>query len=172
MNGNCEKRNGNTMKLFEIPVYALSKKALEKRVEKSRQKIRFEGTDSQRSKETIKRVIQLETFPQCMWEYNHIIGFIVISQDSYDVILDWYAPEPSIQKYYWHSQKKIFLQNKQLGGQHFYIGNMKNGEQLRTRLNELVKGFARTLSKKGYYADLEAFNNIDALLDYERLLKG
>ena len=162
------------MKLFEIPVYALSKEALVHRVEKVRQKVRIDGADSCASEESIKRAIDLETFPQRLWEYNHIIGFIVISKKGDDIILDWYSPEPIFQRYYWRSTKKHFLQNAQLSGYHFYLGNLKTGEQLRKLLKKLITDFEKKLqlNNRYYYADLESFNNIDRFFDYERVLSN
>lgn len=158
------------MKLFEIPVYAFSKEMLERRVEQTRQKIISENANRNLSEHHLNQILALATFPQCLWEYNHIIGYIVVSKCGYDIVLDWYASLPSIQKYYWTSKKKHCLQNVHLNGYHFYTGNMINGDQLRERMKELIIGFAEILRKRGYYADLEAYYNIDTLLDYGRLL--
>ena len=160
------------MKLFEIPVYAMSKETLAKRVEQKSLKIRSENAGRKITEEHIKQIIALETFPQSLWEYNHIIGYIVISKDRNDMALDWYAPIPGIQKYYWTSHTKYYVQNTQLNGCHFYIGNISSGEQLKEKLKALVTGYAEELKKVGYYADLEAFSNIVELLNYEKLLRG
>lgn len=160
------------MKLFEIPVYAMSKEKLAKRVELKCQKIQAENADRNVPEEHMKQVIAIETFPQRLWEYNHIIGYIVISKNETDIILEWYAPIPGVEKYHWNSWKKHYVQNTHLGGYHFYIDNMSTSVQLRERLNELVSGYVRELNKRGYYADLEAFNNIGTILDYEKFLRG
>ena len=160
------------MKLFEIPVYALSKEKLNERVDYAFRKFkstysRYEYDDNQ-----FKKLFDIENYPARLWDYNHIIGYIAITKDGKDFGLDWYTIIPSPQKYYWNSRRKNHLQNARINGYHFYAGNMKTGKELQARLNDLVKGFVDDLRKRGYYADDEAFLSISNLLDYDALLKG
>ena len=160
------------MKLFEIPVYAISKKKLEKRVEQARQKTRNSFIGQNASEDHIKQCVEQTVFPQCLWDYNHIIGYIVVIKQKNDIVLNWYAPLPSIQRYRWRTQRKLYLQNTHLNGYHFYLGNLHTGEQLRTKLNDMIEGYANELKKRKYYADLEVFKNLDSLLNYNQLLEA
>ena len=103
-------------------------------------------------------------------DIDHIVGYIVIRKEKRDMILEWYAELPRTTRYRWKSSKKKFLQNMQLNGYHFYIGNIKTGEELSDRLHDLVYGFSEELKKKRYYADLDAFDNLTPFVDYSKLL--
>ena len=157
------------MKLFEIPIYALTKEKLHERVEKHIVKLKNEHPDA--PEETIKHVIELTTFPQRLWDYNHIVGYIVISKEDNDIVFDEYLPVETVQKYYWTSKQKRFIQNTGLVGTHFRISNMKTSEEIRNQIHEFLDERIKKL-KKGYYVDREAFDAADALLDYSKLLKG
>ena len=159
------------MKLFEIPVYALSKEKLEKCVKQKCEKLKKSAVDSNSSDENLKYVIEHETFPQRLWDYNHIIEYMVLSIDGADIVLDLFAPFER-KKYYWYSSKKQFLQDQQLKGYHNNISSVQTGDQLRNKINSLINEYVRTVEKCGYYVDLEAYKNIDAVIDYGRLLES
>lgn len=158
------------MKLFEIPIYRYSKIELKKRYDRyiSSLMTKFQSI----TEETANNIIELETYPQRLWDYNHIIGYIVVKKEYSDIVIELYLPEPMITRYYWHSIKKIFLYNTHLNGHHFYIGDMKNGAQLKKQLHTLLDSLISDIEKKKYFVDSEAFESIDELLDYDRLLKG
>ena len=159
------------MKLFEIPVYGLTKEVLKKRVEERRIRLTKEA---RLSHEDLKdeRIIQgLSVYPKDQWAYNHIVGFIEISYEKDKITLNWYTTT-DLKSYRWESTKKRFLQPTRPSGHHFYIGNIKSGDEFRNRLHELLHLFIQDLKNEhsGYYVDLEVFNNIDKLVDYSRLL--
>ena len=157
------------MKLFEIPVYALSKEVLAERVENRIRSFRDRYPDFDFSKN--KQILDLDMYPQRLWHYNHIIGYIAIVKTAQDISINWYSSVPSIKRYHWYSRHKHFIQNTYLNGYHLYLGDIKTGDQLRRGIKELVNGFVMDLKKSGYYVDLETFNNIDMLIDYDRLLQ-
>ncbi len=159
------------MKLFEIPVYAFSKETLEEKVENARQKLLSSYEGSNVTNEHINTAFFIKYYPHFLWEYNHIVGYIVISKKANDIVLEWYTSSPSIIRYHWDSNRKHFLKAEVLSGYHFYIGNLKTGDRLRERIHDLLKGFINDL-KKSYFVDIETFNNIDSLLNYDKLLKS
>ena len=158
------------MKLFEIPVYALQRNDLAKRVGKAYEDFREQHTLA--DEETVKRGWDRESFPQRLWDYNHILGYIVISKVGDEIELLWYSSTFCLQRYKWKSRQKHFLQREQLSGYHFYCGNLASGDQVRARTTDMLMSFTKTLKKKGYYVDLEAFNSINPLIDYDKLLRG
>ena len=160
------------MKLFEIPVYALSKECLEQRVKYAFDIYKKPYPDNADIIKELKTSFNIGAFPACLWEYNHIIGYMVVSKVGKDINIEWYTSSPELQRYLWKSEKKHFFQNMRINGYHFYTGDMKEGEELRNKLKILLEGFVKEVLKPIYFADLEAFNNIDALLDYDKLLKG
>lgn len=155
------------MKLFEIPVYALSKKRLSDRIEYRVKKLK--EWSSSTSEEHLRKLIALDTYPQCLWDYNHIIGVMVVNVDGDDVELQWYAHVPKT-RYYWHSYKKEFLQNTNMTGYHFRYLGLTNST-IKESLYRLVHGFAKELSRERYYVDLEVFNNVVHCLDFNKCFR-
>ena len=162
------------MKLFEIPVYRFSQEVLKIKVSEARMvfETRMQNPVHPQSEEYLKKGSAMHFFPCSLWDYNHIIGFIVISKDCEDIIIDQYIPAQDIERYRWDSTKKKFLMNAQLSGNHFYIGNMKSGSQLREELQAHLNSLIAKIEKQGQYVDREAFDAIDRFLDYDELLKG
>lgn len=70
-------------KLLEIPIYSMSKETFLKRwnhrYDKRVQDLMLSG---HRTYETAKKDARVCTFPYNVWEYNQIIGYIVISSLS------------------------------------------------------------------------------------------
>ena len=159
-----------SMKLFEIPVYALSKADLENRVKQEYDKVRVDYEACGRSEEDIQFKSAFITNPWGQWEYNHIIGYLVIIKESKNICFEYYTVVPNYKRYICKSNAKKFLTDSQMGGMHFYTGTLKSGEELREKLCNMMSGFVKEQEKKGHYIDLEAFNNISALLDYSKLL--
>ncbi len=161
------------MKLFEIPIYALSKDALMKRYEKQKNKIinklELERTQN-RDMRKINHIIDLGTYPQRLWEYNHIVGYIIIGFDERDIYFQQYVPAKPIERYRWMNRKnKTFLMDNCLTGCHFYYHNCKTDEELRNRLHKMLEGVIQNVDKR-FYVDMEAFEQADRLIDYSRLL--
>lgn len=161
------------MKLFEIPVYAISKDALIKRVKAKKEKTikKYDLSRDFDDKRIPQRIIDLETYPQRLWNYNHIVGFITISIEEHDIVFDQYVPANKVERYCWDSNKKIFLKDNELNGYHFPYNTLKTGDEIRERIHDLFDEIADKIVDKCFYVDREAFNQADSLIDYSRLLE-
>ena len=117
-------------KLFEIPIYAIRRSTLEKRVEKARASFETEylnthsSTDSNHCRECLHYLL----YPQCLWDYNHIIGYIAIETDGQDVLLEEYLPYKTVGRYHWNASKKHFVVNQMSPGMHFPIWKKSSQE--------------------------------------------
>ena len=164
------------MKLFEIPVYALSKDMLMKRYEEKRkhlvEKWDLMGTQNGDEKR-IKEIIYLVTYPQYLWDYNHIVGFINIKYNSRDIAFEQFVPAKPIERYRWDNRKqKMFLMNNGLNGYHFYYRGMRTGKDIQDRIHLMLDDITNRIKKeKHYYVDREAFDQADRLIDYSKLLE-
>ena len=135
------------MKLFEIPVYALSRNELKKRVEKYESKF----YDNNIRKMIMNNVI----YPKSVWDYNHIVGFIVICYQNQDIFLKWYT-DLRAKKYHWNSNRKNFFQNYFIHG---YRYNTEKYSKIEI-IKKLREGIDEIAAERGYYVDLEAFDNM------------
>lgn len=156
-------------KLFEIPIYAFNRKVLYKREEKVRQEV-WNGHEGC-PKENINAVAAAATYPACLWDYNHIVGFIRISVDTRDIMFDVFVPTPQRQRYLWWSKRKIFLYNSPVSGAHFHVNEKMTNESVQKRTAEMLQGVIKTHVRKRYFVDTEAFYNLNEQIDYLKITR-
>ena len=164
-------------KLFEIPIYAFTPDILRKRVNEHKESLEKEYKQSHQNDDQshMRNWIFLCCHPFQLWDYNHIVGFIVISFDKCDVFFDLFLQAQGIYnktRYYWNSKQKWLLDNQHLGGWHFRLDDTYSSEDVRIRIHSLLDGLIRDRIPKSFYVDREAFDAVDKMIDYTRLLKG
>ena len=151
-------------KLFEIPVYALSASKLNTRTSKCIADLKelFSRSDSDEA----ALVIDSETFPMRSWDYNHIIGYIRIAISKTDILFDVFMPIPIPERYIWNTKRKIYIQNIRANGTHIYCGSLKTNEKFREAVSNMLDQVITDHIPKRFYVDREAFDAINARLDY------
>lgn len=164
-------------KLFEIPIYAFSKETHRKEVEKYKQSLRLKYTSKSRfgTAKDMNKWLYLVCHPYQLWEFNHIVGFIVISFDRNNILFDLYLQaygQHHKSKYYWRSNQKWLLENMRVGGWHFRVEKKHTSEEIRRSIHARLNGMIKELIPSKYYVDLEAFKTVDQMIDYRLLLKG
>lgn len=158
------------MKLFEIPIYAVSKEVLLNKFKEKKQKLREKHSGV--SKDSFRAGVENETYPQRLWEYNHIVGYISVSYQAGDILFNVYLPTPQIKRYYWTSSRKVYLYDISANGLHFRIlENMDNSDIARKNA-EIVNSIIQGHIPKRYYVDTEAFNVMNAVVDYRMIMRG
>ena len=151
-------------KLFEIPVYVLSASKLNTRTSKRIAKL--EELLSRSDPDEAAFVIDRETFPMRSWDYNHIIGYIRIAVSKTDVLFDVFTPIPIPERYVWSTKRKIHVQNIGANGTHIYWGSLKTNEEFREAVSSMLDQVITDHIPKRFYVDREAFDTINAYLDY------
>lgn len=162
------------MKLFEIPIYAFSRTELKKRIKKWKKK--YNEKESEMLMNERKQ-----------YDYNHIVGFIVINYKDCDITGALYLPhllshfmvkgtegvleeDAYKRKYIWHSSRKTFIEKMDINGAGFFGDNLQNHEivqiidDLLAMIQESVYGY-----NKKYYIDYEVYNNTKNCIDYTNL---
>ena len=156
-------------KLFEIPVYAVSRKELSRKVKLLRLKIRNEHERC--SREHMIAVEELATYPYRLWDYNHIVGYIRISTEGRDIFFDVFLPESKRERYRWKSKRKILLYDTSANGTHFYVNDRMTNEDIQVRTAEMLQLVIKNLISKRYFTDTEAFNNLNGQLNYIEIME-
>ena len=153
----------DTIKLFEIPIYALSKKKLKEKVHQREESLRGKVKDEK----TFQCIKENSILPFGSWEYNHVVGVIKISVKNASVIYEIYGQTPWMKRYCWCTSKRKALQNKQIIGAHFYIGDEHSNENIQNKVNDyLLHGIIPEYIPSNYYVDVEAFFNVNKYIDY------
>ena len=156
-------------KVFEIPVYAFGKEQLRDKVAKFSDS--WKKKNPQIVPETTQRCIEIESYPQRLWEYNHIVGYIVISVEGYDIQFDVYLPTPHMDRYIWKSKQKHFLYNTHANGTHFYVDEKLSNTQIQQKTQEMLGGVIKGHIPKRFVVDREAFDRVNGMVDYRSILQ-
>lgn len=164
-------------KLFEIPIYAFSPENLYHRVNKYKKALQSEyaQTTKNGNPEHGKEWLFLCCHPFQLWQYNHIVGYIVVSYDVCDVYFDVFLQAQGIHnrsRYFWKTKQKWFLENQHLGGYHFRLNDRLSNDDIRERIHSWLEGLIKDKVPKKYYVDHEAFDTVDKMIDYTHLMRG
>lgn len=157
--------------LFEIPIYGLSPSALRKRFSARKKSIEIECANRNVDPTHARDILELETYPYRLWQYNHIIGYIRISIDGQDMNFDIYLPVGQRERYRWVSSRKVFVYNVQANGTHFYLGNMKTNDNIQQRLVEMLHEIIEYHIPKRYYVDTAVFDSVHQHIDYMSIIR-
>lgn len=155
-------------KIFEIPIYALSPLKLNDRVNKCISKLKSQL--SHLDDDTFARIKDIETFPMRSWDYNHIVGYIQVSMSRSDIVFEVFLPIPIPTRYDWRTKRKTRVQNICANGTHFYFASLKTNEDIRNSVEEMLDHVIVDHVPDRFYVDREAFDNINAHLDYLNII--
>ena len=116
--------------------------------------------------ESFSRVRDAETFPMRSWEYNHIVGYIQILMSNTDIVFEIFLPIPIPMRYDWRTKQKNRVQNICANGTHFYLGKLKNNDEIRESIEEMVNHVIEDHVPDRFYVDTEVFDTVYSHLDY------
>ena len=153
-------------KIFEIPIYALSRKELNKRVKNV--KAGFIAKNNYIPEEIAEDAYNNHlTLYKRNWDYNHIVGYIQVLKQGNDLKLELYLTVEPQNKYYWISNRKKFLRKQHLNGYRIYLGQYKNNNQVLEQLDSLVIDLQKNYIPSRFYVDTEAYDNTKEYIDYK-----
>jgi hypothetical protein len=66
----------------------------------------------------------------------------------------------------WNTKRKIHVQNIGVNGTHIYWGSLKTNEEFREAVSSMLDQVITDHIPKRFYVDREAFDTINAYLDY------
>lgn len=146
--------------IFEIPIYSMRKEVFDDRWN---QKLLSESKYTPSLVPTIKSIY----FPQYIWKYNQIIGYIIISVTKDSV---WFDIHLSIkQKIRYDSSKKPLIYDTCSNGTHFYAHNLENKE-IRAEIMKWLQSIENDFLKKTFFVDYSSFNNIINHVDIKSIM--
>ena len=154
-------------RLIEIPVYAYSKEELQRRINIKYEKIRNKYLEKNLSidEKHLRQLQILQSSPYSYWEYNHIVRYLIIGVEKQDLIIEEYVPHESRKWFKWDSPRKVFLVNNHTPGLHFRMQGLLN-EVIAEKTRQLVIQKTEEYVEKGFFVDLECFNNVYENIDY------
>ena len=156
-------------KIFEIPIYAFSRKKLEKCFINKRSKIIKEYHIQNAEIDMIDSIVDPITYPFRIWDYNHIIGYITISLKERNLYFDVYLPYKR-KKFPWRTNNKVYLRNTMANGTHIFIGKNDSNKTIQKKVADELDNVIQGHVHKNRYVDRETFDNINQLIAYKKLL--
>lgn len=153
------------IKLFEIPIYAMEQAEFDSKWDKENRKYNVHNEEEYRE---IKNVF----FPMTVWQYNQIIGYIVISLVKYgygaDIDFEWYQSRK--ERFVFNSKRKNYIENFSLQGYHFFIEKYYDNERIKLEIRELLDDLLEDEYLKKRYIDLSMFEIQLKFLDIKGII--
>ena len=157
-------------KIFEIPIYAFKRNVLQQRYKRFEQNFRNMFSDLGSSEEAIRMCIDIESFPKRVWDYNHIIGFIVIGLEHGDIGFKIYLPWKQKSRYMWKSLKKVFLYDIYANETFFRVEDKQSNEEIQEQVEESLVSIINHHIPDRYYVDTETFYRMNKAIDYKKVI--
>lgn len=153
--------------LFEIPIYTMDKEKFENKWRKKEQ--RYFEMSSCETFEEYKKETRISFCPCNIWQYNQIIGYIIISVSKNDVWFGRYLAD--IDRIIFDSKQKRFMNNKPMNGMHFYTSGMDNSKII-SLTKEMLENVVKQFIDKKYYVDKTVFNNLIDNVDLKGIMQN
>ncbi len=115
--------------VFEIPIYSMSEKEFNRRWDKKKKFLTEYFMECGGNGEERAEIIYTGYYPQYVWKYNQIVGFVEIAVAPRDISFNIYKTLDK--KMVAVSKTKHFIQNLFSNGKHFPIGKKTNEEIVR-----------------------------------------
>lgn len=154
--------------LFEIPIYAMSENEFNARCSKKREKLYTDFIKHGHTDESAKRGVSDCFYPNYLWKYNLIIGYIKVSVSAIDVIFEIFC---SLDKMFRiDSKKKHFIENWHCNGTHFYAID-KSETIVKQEIRTWLKDIEEEYLQGRFYIDYSTFNNIFDFIEIKEIMK-
>ena len=155
------------IKLFEIPIYSMSKEEYDKRCMKY---------INRRVKETTKDNIDFyydylmeKYLKDRPWKYNQIIGFIDIYYEQRSIFFNEYiTSDKNIRAV---SNRKHYIKNTFLNSYSFYIKDSMNNEEIKNKISYYINSLKKDIYQKNYFFDDALFQKQVRYIDIKGMIK-
>lgn len=157
----------NEKTLFEIPIYTMSASKFNKRWDIKQAKLYNEFLRRGNTEQRIHEILRILWHPKCIWKYNQIIGYIVLSVTASDVLFDLYCSLDK--KFYADSKTKHFIQSWAMGGTHFYAEN-KTEDDIKREILCWLSFIEKEHLKSRFYIDYSTFYNVFNFINIKEIM--
>lgn len=142
--------------IFELPIYSTSQQKFDKwwdeKEAKTKEKLIEKGSDD----EIIQLVLDMN-FPKRVWKFNQIVGYVVVSISSMEVLFDVFCTlDNRICK---DSPKKHFIVDLNANGTHFYVGD-KTDIEIKNEIHKWIKAIKKEHLRRQFYLDCSIMENV------------
>lgn len=148
------------IKIIEIPIYSMKEKIFDKKWKKF-----FDNNFGENENyNDIKRCY----FPQYVWKYNQIIGYLEVTYANSSIWFKEYCTMD--EKIYAKSKKKHYIINMQLNGYHFFIKDSMKNSEIIEEIVFWINSFEKEVMNKKYYLNKDEYVNILKCMNIRQLI--
>ena len=148
-------------KIIEIPIYSMKENIFDNKWNYFFEK-NFIGNPNYQD-------IKNSYYPQYVWKYNQIIGYLEITYFNNTIWFDEYCVMD--EKIYAKSNKKHFIVNMELNGYHFFIDKNMDNPKIIKEILFYINSFEKDIMNQKYYLDKEEYINILKYLNIKKLIE-
>lgn len=149
--------------IFEIPIYSMSENEFNRRWDKKKKFLaEYFMEYGENSEERANEIMHTCYYPQYVWKYNQIIGFVEIAVAPRDISFNIYKTLDK--KMVAVSKTKHFIQNLHIISKHFPI-EKKSNEEIVREIDGWLDSIARELPKT-MCLFLDTYNIVKDHLDF------
>lgn len=148
--------------IFEIPIYSMSEEEFNRRWDKRKKFLTEYFMEHGGDAEERAEIIYTGHYPQYVWKYNQIVGFVEIAVAPRDISFNIYKTLDK--KMVAVSKTKHFIQNLHSISKHFPIGKKSNEEIVR-EIDGWLESIAQELPKT-MCLFLDTYNTVKYHLDF------
>ena len=155
--------------IYEIPIYSMPQKEFERRWDKWKngwyeQSIKM-GHSVENAEKTVGMIME-GRYPENIWKYNQIVGFVEISMSTRDITFN-------VQKtldtgIHAAGKKKHYIQDMMTNGFHFRFRNMTN-EEIIAEIDVYLDSIECGLNKP-FCLYRDTYNNIKSYIDFKKII--
>ena len=148
------------IKIIEIPIYSMKEKIFDKKWKKF-----FDNNFGENENyNDIKRCY----FPQYVWKYNQIIGYLEVTYANSSIWFKEYCTMD--EKIYAKYKKKHYIINMQLNGYHFFIKDSMKNSEIIEEIVFWINSFEKEVMNKKYYLNKDEYVNILKCMNIRQLI--
>lgn len=155
--------------LFEIPIYSMPEKEFKKRWDKWKSEVYNSFVSHGHSDESARMGLHAIIYPEDVWKYNQIVGYIVISVSKNDVWFDIYMS--LYERYRAISRTKHFIQNTHVNGLHFHVTN-ENDVEIHGKIKKWLSIIEKDNIRKTMFVDYSVFDNTFEAVDIRKIMSN
>lgn len=148
--------------VFEIPIYSMSEKEFNRRWNKRKVFLTEYFMEHGGSSEERAEIIYTGHYPQYVWKYNQIVGFVEIAVAPRDISFNIYKTLDK--KMVAVSKTKHFIQNLCSGGKHFTVGKKSNDEIVK-EIDSWLRSIEQELPRK-MCLFLDTYDTVKHYIDF------
>lgn len=159
----------NDVRIFEIPIYGISKEVFNEKWERHISKTVDTWVKMGWDREKALNEYESLLFPRTVWKYSQIIGYLTIDISASDIFFDIYAPMG--EQYRYNTSRKLYIHCWSVIGQHFRIEDTMSNDDILKEIHWWIAETRKDCLKK-WYLDTSTFDNVSPFVDYRGIIEN